>query len=172
MLNGYTPTTDLKNPTPYRVGSGPLAGQPTKFPLDGNVVTQQGDVDGQGTNLQPGDRRMGMCSGPFNMPANGVQEVVVAIIGGIVPQQGGNNRNAVVQLQLNSDFAQLIYNNLFQAIPRAPEKPDGIVTPMEDHMLLEWGSNQDKVAATEADESVIGVALHDRCRMFPTSIGA
>jgi hypothetical protein len=80
----------------------------------------------------------------------------VAIIGGIVPQAGGNNRNAVVQLQLNSDFAQFIYNNLFKAIPRAPEKPAVVVTPQESQIVLEWGSNLEKVAATEANDPLLG----------------
>jgi hypothetical protein len=156
MLNGYLPTIDLTNPSPYIAGSGPTAGTATKFPLAGDPTTQQGDVDGLGTNLQPGDRRIGMCSGPFWMTPGDSQEVVVAIIGGIVAQAGGDNRNAVLQMKLNSDFAQFIYDNLFQAIPRAPVPPKVIATPMEDHIALNWGSDLNAVTATEANDPILG----------------
>ncbi len=156
MLNGYIPTSDLINPTPYIVGAGPNRGTPTKFPLSGDPSTQQGDVDGLGDNLQPGDRRIGMCSGPFNMAANDTQEVVVAVIGGIVAQAGGDNRNAVLQMKLNSDFAQFIYDNLFQAIPRAPQPPKVQATALEGQVTLEWGSDQANVAVTEAPDLLLG----------------
>ena len=156
MLNGYTPTTDLTNPTPFIAGSGPTRGQATKFPLAGDPSTQQGDVDGLGDNQQPGDRRIGMCSGPFTMAAGDTQEVVVAVIGGIVAQQGGDNRNAVLQMKLNSDFAQFIYNNLFQAIPRAPQPPKVKATALEGQITLEWGSDQANVALTEAPDPLLG----------------
>ncbi len=156
MLNGYTPTTDLANPTPFIAGAGPTRGQATKFPLAGDPSTQQGDVDGLGDNQQPGDRRIGMCSGPFTMKAGDTQEVVVAVIGGIVAQQGGDNRNAVLQMKLNSDFAQFIYNNLFQAIPRAPQPPKVKTTALEGQITLEWGSDQANAALTEAPDPLLG----------------
>ncbi|HFE64257.1 MAG TPA: hypothetical protein ENK14_07580, partial [Caldithrix sp.] len=105
MMNGYTPTEDLTNPTPYKHGAGPLRGQPTKFPLDGDPFLQVGDIDATGDNFPPGDRRMFMCSGPFTMQPGDTQEVTVAVIGGIIQQAGGNNRNAVAQLKINDDFA-------------------------------------------------------------------
>jgi hypothetical protein len=156
MLNGFIPTDNLAEPTPYIAGSGPTAGLPTKFPLVGDPTTQQGDVDGLGSNFQPGDRRIGLCSGPFWMTPGDSQEVVVAIIGGIVAQQGGDNRNAVLQMKLNSDFAQFIYDNLFKAIPRAPVAPKVAVTPMEDHIVLDWGTDHAAAAATEADDPLLG----------------
>ncbi len=156
MLNGYLPTNDLTDPSPYIAGSGPTAGTATKFPLAGDPTTQQGDVDGLGTNLQPGDRRIGMCSGPFYMTPGDSQEVVVAVIGGIVAQDGGDNRNAVLQMKLNSDFAQFIYDNLFKAIPRANISPKVTATPMEDHIILDWGSDANAVAASEANDPILG----------------
>jgi hypothetical protein len=156
LLNGFTPTEDLTNPTPYIVGSGPNAGVPTKFPLSGDPTTQQGDVDGLGTNQQPGDRRIGLNSGPFSMAPGDSNEVVVAVIGGIVSQTGGDNRNAVLQMKLNSDFAQFVYDNLFKAIPRAPVTPKVTATPEEEQIILNWGYDQQAVAATEADDPLLG----------------
>ena len=89
MLKGFQPTTDLQNPSPYIVGAGPDRGQPTKFPLSGDPFLQTGDIDAFGDNFAPGDRRLNLCSGPFNMAPGDTQEVVVALIGGIIPERRG-----------------------------------------------------------------------------------
>lgn len=156
LLNGFIPTEDTLNPSPFTHGFGPMAGHPTKFPVNGDPVGNTGDLDAFGTNLPPGDRRMSLSSGPFRMEAGDSQEVVVAIVGGIVAQAGGNNRNAVAQLKLNDDFAQFIFDRLFQGIPSPPANPDVKVTPLEDKITLEWGSNTTRVAQTEALDLVLG----------------
>jgi hypothetical protein len=156
LLNGYIPNVDTTNPSPFLAGFGPNAGQPTFFPVDGDPVKQTGDIDGFGSNLVPGDRRMSLSSGPFTMLPGDTQEVVVAIVGGIVAQQGGNNRNAVAQVKLNDDFAQFIFNNRFEGIPTPPASPDVKVTPQEDVITMEWGSNQTRLALTEAKDPLLG----------------
>ena len=156
MLNGFTPTTDLNNPTPYIAGSGANAGQPTKFPLAGDPFRQTGDIDAFGNNFQPGDRRIALNSGPFTLANGDTQEVVVAVVGGIVAQTGGNNRNAVEQMKLNDDFAQFLYNNLFQGIPTPPARPNVAVTEQEDQVILNWGQDLARVAETEADDPILG----------------
>lgn len=156
LLNGFIPTTDLNNPSPFIAGAGPNAGQPTKFPLDGDPFRQTGDIDAFGTNLPPGDRRIVLSSGPFTLAPGDTQEVTVAVVGGVIEQQGGTNRNAVEQMKLNDDFAQFIFNNLFEGIPKPPVKPIVKVTPIRDEIALEWGSDPDAVAATEADDPVLG----------------
>ncbi len=86
-LRGYTPTFDIANPTPREIGSGPRQGQPTKWPLSGDPVTDPmglaGDVDGAGNNFPPGDRRYWMSSGPFVLAAGDTQEIVLATIGAL-----------------------------------------------------------------------------------------
>ncbi|MCK6618903.1 MAG: T9SS type A sorting domain-containing protein [Calditrichaceae bacterium] len=116
LLNGFIPTADTTNPTPYTHGVGPLAGRPTKFPLNGDPVAMAGDIDGLGSNLPPGDRRIVVSSGPFTMLNGDVQEMVLAIIGGITPGPGGNNRTAVAQLKLNSDFIRLMWDDISTGI--------------------------------------------------------
>lgn len=116
LLNGFTPTDDVQNPTPYIHGAGPHAGQITKFPLNGDPVAGSGDIDGQGSNFTPGDRRIAVCSGPFTMQNGDVQEVVLAIIGGITPVPGGNNLTAVAQLKLNTEFIRFIWDDISTAI--------------------------------------------------------
>ena len=156
LLNGYTTTADTANPTPFIQGFGENAGLATPFPVSGDPVRQSGDIDAFGTNLPPGDRRMALPSGPFTMLPGDTQEVVVAVVGGIVPQEGGNNRNAVAQLKLNDDFAQFVYNKLFQGIPRPPAAPEVNVTPLEERIVLEWGSNDAAIAETEKDDPALG----------------
>ena len=103
LLRGYGTISDIQ-PIPYLVGSGPYTGYATKYPLSGDPINDPtgvlGDVDGQGRNQAPADRRLIVSSGPFDLPvwddANGnnvpdfgdagVQEIVVAIVGGNRPQ--------------------------------------------------------------------------------------
>ncbi|RMI14542.1 MAG: hypothetical protein D6681_05090, partial [Calditrichaeota bacterium] len=151
LLNGYIPTPDTANPAPFVHGFGPNAGQPTFFPVDGDAAEVIGDIDGFGNNLPPGDRRMSLSTGPFSMAPGDTQEVVVAVIGGIVAKPGGDNRNAIKQLEINDNLAQLVYDNLFSAIPRPPADPKVSVTTMEDKIMLEWGGNLEAVAETEKD---------------------
>lgn len=109
MLNGYAPTNDTINPTPYTHGSGNNTGQPTKFPLDGDPLLGIGDIDGRGTNMSAADRRMGVCSGPFTMQPGDSQEVIIAIVGGIAP--GGNHLLAITDMKNNLNSAKTLYNN-------------------------------------------------------------
>jgi hypothetical protein len=103
MLNGYAPNNDDMNDlVRYTIGSGPGAGQPTRFPLAGDPYQQTGDLDGRGDNLAAGDRRMALSSGPFTMQPGDTQEVMVLVAGGL----GENNllsveymKNTVSQLR-------------------------------------------------------------------------
>ncbi len=151
MFKGFIPThdTNLNNLSPYVHGFGPLRGQPTKFPLDGDPFRLTGDIDGFGDNLPPGDRRIFLNSGPFTLMPGDTQEVVLAVVGGIIPQAGGTNRNAVEQMKLNDDFAQFIFDNLFEGIPAPPPAPKVTVAVEADKAVLEWGSDLDAVNATE-----------------------
>jgi len=158
MLNGYIPTQDLVNPTPYTVGNIPLAegGQATKFPLSGDPFTGSGDIDGTGLNLAVGDRRIGLSSGPFWMAPGDTQEVVVAVVGGIISQPGGDNRNAVAQMKLNDAYAQFLYDNLFEGVPSPPPAPAITVTQYQNKISLDWGTAWERVAATERDDPLLG----------------
>jgi len=156
LLNGYIPTDDLENPSPFTHGYGPLQGRPTKFPVNGDPFLGIGDIDGKGDNLPPADRRMSMSSGPFTMMPGDTQEVVVAVIGGIVTQNGGNNLNAVAQLKLNDQFAQFVYDKLFRGVPKPPKEPVVEVMASENEIVLNWGVDPAAVAETEAPDTVLG----------------
>jgi hypothetical protein len=156
MLRGFLPTDDIHAPDHYTIGSGPETGKPTKFPLSGDPVYRTGDLDGTGKNISPGDRRMGICSGPFSMEPGEEQEIVIAIVGGIITGEGGDNINSVAELKINDEMAQFMYDNLFVAAPRAPAPPKVTATPLKDRVVLEWGSNQQAVRMTEAPDTLLG----------------
>jgi len=145
LLRGYAPTTDVDNPTPWIVQTGPNAGAVTKYPLSGNPVDGSGDIDG--VTFQPGDRRMLQCSGPFTMLDGDVQEVVVAVLGGGFKNEG--NLLAIDDLKNTDDLAQTLYNTLFTTIPKPPSAPKVVASPMEDQIILNWGSDEVSVAKTE-----------------------
>jgi len=109
MMRGYKPTADLDNPTSYTHGSGPQSGQATKFPLDGDPISGSGDVDGQGSNMPPGDRRIVLTSGPFTLEPGASQEMTVAVVGG----HGADYLNSVSILKDNIAYVREFANSGF-----------------------------------------------------------
>jgi hypothetical protein len=111
LLRGFITTTDVNNPTPFTHRN---TGVVTKFPLNGDPVTGTGDIDGQGANFAPGNRRMAICSGPFEMMPGDTQEVVVAIVGGNSgPSSSGDAIQSVASLK----------NNILTILPLPPPPP-------------------------------------------------
>ena len=128
----------------------PNTGMPTKFTLAGDPVTGTGWIDGQIRN--PGDRRLGMVSGTFNMAYGDTQEVVVAeICAGATP--GIDRLQAVTLLKDYDATAQFAYDNLFN-LPSAPRAPEVTWTPLDRGIILSWGDNPGAVSETEGYDNV------------------
>lgn len=130
-LRGYLGSSNIANPPPYVAGAGPTAGQPTKFPLAGDPVLGTGDVDGQGNNLPPGDRRILLGSGPFTMQPGDTQEVIVAFVGG--NRRTGDNLTSITELKTNSRLIKQSFENGL-LIPRP--FPTQIDAPDDQHTAL------------------------------------
>jgi hypothetical protein len=147
MLRGYIPTTNIDTPTPWTEGNIPVAngGIVTKYPMAGDPVTETGDLDAHNSFFQPGDRRMALCSGPFTFADGDIQEVVVAIVGGL----GATRFTSIRSMKATDEIAQNIYNIAFKEVPKPPTGPDVAVRPFEGSVLLNWGGNLDAVEATE-----------------------
>ncbi len=143
LLRGYIPNPNVTDPTPFTHRD---TGVPTKFPLNGDPITGVGDIDGQGANFAPADRRMTLNTGPFTMAPDTVQEVVVALIGG---RPGESRVDAVADLKITDQIAQSLYDALFTTVPKAPPSPKVSVTPFERKILLTWGEDPAAVKATE-----------------------
>ncbi|MCK4530880.1 MAG: hypothetical protein KAU44_06855, partial [Candidatus Marinimicrobia bacterium] len=144
LIRGYVPTEFVDAPTPWYLGNDPTDAT-TVFPLSGDPVAGTGDLDGTRSYFDPGDRRMCLSSGPFTFEAGDVQEVVVAVLGGL----GANNLGSVTDLKLTDAVAQTLFDGLFLEVPKPPASPDVTVRPFEDMIVLEWGSDPVKVAAVE-----------------------
>jgi hypothetical protein len=114
VLRGFSPISgDLQNPIPYLHGSGPFTGRPTKFPLNGDPVTGQGDIDYIHQPPAPVNRRMSICSGPFTMMPGDTQEAIVAVVGGNSGSMTTGNAIASLALMKSN----------YESIPPEPPLP-------------------------------------------------
>ncbi len=147
-LNGYLPLDDIHNPTPYQFKSGPEKGRITKFPLSGDPVTGTGDIDGEGDNYVPGDRRMLLSSGPLEFNTGDTLEIIDARIGGYGTAY---HPYAVEWLKINVRQIKAQYPNYFTRDDFSTPQIDGIATEGEIH--IDWGANQDLISATEQRET-------------------
>ncbi len=126
----------------------PTTNKPTAKALAGDPLTRTGWIDG--LLHPPGDRRLGMASGPFNMAFGDTQEVVVAeICAGAIP--GVDRLGAIGLLKFYDLQAQLAYDNFFN-VPTAPPAPVVTASELDAEIILTWGSDAAKVAATEGYE--------------------
>jgi hypothetical protein len=137
LLRGLTPVDGTPFVHPRFTSLGP-----TKFWLDGDPVTGTGRIDGAVD--QPGDRRIGACSGPFTMALGDTQEIVVGVVAGIA-----GDYLASISVMKNNDVAvQNAYNDLFD-LPKAPPAPKVKGIALNKQIVLDWGSDLAAVKATE-----------------------
>ncbi len=105
----------------------PITGLPTTFALSGNPVTGEGWIDGllQG----PGDRTLGLSTGPIQMAPGDTQIVVIAeIAAGAI--NGVTRMMAIDILKYYSKIAQFLYDNSVGV-------EDNIITLPNEYKLLQ-----------------------------------
>lgn len=143
MLQGFVPDAST---SPKRLYPHPPGYPVTKFPLSGDPVNRTGFIDGQGQtySFAPGDRRIVLNSGPFTLAPGDTQELVVGTVAGI----GADRISSVAVMKFNDRFVQNTYDALFQ-VPKAPVAPDVKVAELDGEVVLEWGSNLQRVVDTE-----------------------
>ncbi len=143
MLQGYVPDASTAS---LRKFPHPPGVTETFFPLSGDPVTQTGFVDGLGTDysLAPGDRRLLLMSGPVTMAPGDTQEVVVGVVAGL----GSDRLSSVAVMKFNDEFVQNTYNAVF-AVPKAPPQPDVKIAELDEKVVLEWSSNEQRVKDIE-----------------------
>jgi hypothetical protein len=141
----------------YLRGLRGITGQPyqdpdgniTKFPFAGDPVKGTGWLDG--VWIPPGDRRLGISSGPFTMAPGDTQEIVLAVIcAGAVP--GISRLAALTLLKSYDDEAQKAYDNFFEQ-PVAPPVPPVGATELDREILLAWDGDPSAVDSTENFDS-------------------
>ncbi|HKJ82381.1 MAG TPA: T9SS type A sorting domain-containing protein [Ignavibacteriaceae bacterium] len=122
-----------------------LGGGNTPFPYSGDPVNKTGWLDG--TDLPPGDRRIMINSGAFNMAPGDTQEVVLAeIVAGAEP--GLTNLSAVTLLKQYTKAIRQIYKNgdPFAAIPDMPRLT---ASDYDNSAVLSWGDEPGSVRKVE-----------------------
>ena len=128
QMRGYLPESDADNPTPFIHKAGPYKGRVTKFPLNGDLLSGEGDLDGQGDNLAAADRKMILSSGPFDLHPGESQEMMVAFVGGMgdslkAAYKNFKNNVALLHLEFNSlnkwddNLLGLIYTKWARDLP-------------------------------------------------------
>ncbi|MHB2155083.1 T9SS type A sorting domain-containing protein [Calditrichota bacterium GD2] len=139
LMRGYAPYPNLLNPLPMIFRSGPQKGQITRFPLSGDPVNdptaQWGDIDGQGENLPPGDRRLMINVGPFTMKPHDRQEVIYAVTGGV----GNDHRQGIVQLKSFNKILKDMIDRGFGPVNPEPPAPRVKASPFDEFVVLNWG---------------------------------
>jgi len=123
----------------------PNTGLETTFTLAGDAQAGTGWVDGQ--LIGPGDRRIGMAAGPFDMPPGAVQEIVIAeICAGAIP--GVDRLSAIGLLKFYDQIAQVAYDNFFD-LPIPPPAPSVDAVELNRQIILDWSKDNSKVLLTE-----------------------
>lgn len=137
LMNGLQPRDDI----PFKEADD----TPVQFALSGNPVTGEGYIDG--ALLGPGDRRMQMISGPFEMALGDTQEVVSSFICGL----GADNKSSIDVLKFNDIAVQNAYDNFFE-LASAPQSPNFTLTALDQTVLVNWGHDPATVSATEGQD--------------------
>jgi len=149
MLRGFAPLDgpDVRYLFPPGV-------EPGLFLLAGDPVAGTGHIDGHGWDsgsFVPGDRKLLCNSGPFQLAPGETQEVVTALVCGL----GADNLSSVSVMKYNDRFAQSAYDALF-AVPKEPRSPIVNIKEMDGKVILEWGSDLERVNDIEKTESLVG----------------
>ncbi|MEE9431282.1 MAG: T9SS type A sorting domain-containing protein [Melioribacteraceae bacterium] len=119
-------------PIPDKLGGGT-----TKFPLSGDPITHSGFIDG--TLYPPGDRRLGLGSGPFTMAVGDTQEVIFAeIVAGAKPHI--DRLSSIEQLKIFCGIAQNYYENNFSFKPLTSFE-DINVQELNREIVMSWYNN-------------------------------
>ena len=139
LMEGFLPRPKYPIQEPWTDLS---TGEITKFVLSGDPVSGTGWVDG--VQLPPGDRRLVMASGPFEMNLGDSQDVVLALIAGM----GADAISSVTVAKYFDRSAQYAYDNVFD-LPAPPTTPQVTAVETDGEIALDWGSFHATVSATE-----------------------
>jgi hypothetical protein len=106
----------------------PVTGEPTLFNVSGDPVAGDGWLD-----VNAGDRRFMMSSGPFAMAPGDTQRVVVAVLVG----QGGDPLSSITSLKSVDEQVQSVFELGFN-IPYPPPQPQVWAQPHANKVDLIW----------------------------------
>jgi len=146
MLRGFAPTGSMVTADePYYHPPGePI----TKYPFSGDPTTvpATGFVDGLGTtySFAPGDRRILLNTGPFQMAPDDIVDIYV----GFVVAIGGDRLSSVSIMKAYDKAVQETFDLVFQ-VAKPPKNPAVRVTELDGEILLDWSWNLGTINDTE-----------------------
>jgi len=111
----------------------PITGETTLFQLTGDPVTGNGWLD-----VNAGDRRFMMTSGPFTMAPGDTQSVVVAVLVG----QGSDALSSITALRAIDEQVQSVFDLNFR-IPFPPPQPAVWSQPHANRIDLTWDTQSE-----------------------------
>ncbi|KAA3657238.1 MAG: T9SS C-terminal target domain-containing protein [Calditrichaeota bacterium] len=142
LLRGFRPRPE----SPAEPWTNPFSGEVTLFRVPGEDLGGTPSASNW-IDENPGDRRILMVSGPFEMAVKDTQEVVVAVMGAL----GSDRLSSVSALKFYDQSAQFAFDNLFD-LPSPPPAPNVTGTELDGKILLNWGDNPAAVRNTETSE--------------------
>ncbi len=107
--------------------------KPSRFAYPADPLTNWSARD-----PRPDDKRMMLCTGPFNLAVGDTQVVVLACIGG----KGTDNLDAIKNLRLTDEIAQGAYDSKF-LVPQPPPSPNLTATPLDGRVVLQWDNSSE-----------------------------
>ena len=149
MLRGFAPVGTMQDaPTPYPHPPGMAI---SRFPYSGNPSLPEGTppdnfIDGLGTtySFSPGDRRILVNTGPFQMAPNDTQDIYMGFVVGI----GGDRLSSVAVMKAYDLACQETFNLVFK-VAKPPKNPTVKVTELDGEILLDWSYDQATIKDTE-----------------------
>ncbi len=109
----------------------PTTGNPVKFSLAGDPLTNSGWVDGNPAGS--GDRRFLMSTGPFTLRRNEPQEIIVATIAG----RGSNRLSSLAVVKEYDKTVNSLIESDFSTITVPVPKLEAALAP--NRIILHWG---------------------------------
>ncbi len=143
LLRGFRPRPE----SPAEPWTNKYSGEVTMFRVPGEDLGGTPSANNW-IDENPGDRRILLVSGPFQMAVTDTQEVVVAVMGAL----GSDRLSSVAALKFYDKSAQFAFDNLFD-LPKPPPAPKVTGTALDGKILLNWGDNPIGVTTTETHKN-------------------
>ncbi|MFC2133494.1 T9SS type A sorting domain-containing protein [Bacteroidota bacterium] len=117
-----------------------LGGGTTSLPFAGDPITQTGYLDGM--LVRQYDRRLMVCSGPFEMKPGDRQEIIYSFIAAGA-FEGCSNMGSLGLLKHYAEYAEFMYDHNFSKPPE-PKSPTVTASTFSREVILMWDDKSEE----------------------------